>query len=80
MGGDEIAYFKIGDSVGVILGEDADKTGVIVAKSSIPDAVEGEVVPGEEPRPKMQVSWWKVKLDETSEEKDFPDDILERIE
>lgn len=50
-----------------------------MAKSSIPDAAEGEVVPGEVPRPKMQVSWWKVKLDETSEEKDFPDDILERI-
>ncbi len=72
-----MAILKIGDKVKVIVFEDADKTGVIVGKGAT--ITSGKVVPGKELEPDMEISWWKVKLDGTVEEKDFPDDILERI-
>ena len=74
-----MANFKIGDKVRVIVDEDVDKTGVIVAKGKFPVTIGREVSISGEPREGMQIFHWKVKLDATGEEKEFPDDKLEKI-
>ena len=70
--------FNIGDKVKITIFEDADKTGIIVGKGDEPNWVKGSnVLP---PKEETIIRWWKVKLDETGEEKDFPDDRLAKIE
>ena len=85
-----MADFKIGDKVRIIIGSDTDKTGVIVSKGDAPnkirvnnvdtskDAARNIIPPPENAI--FEVNFLKVKLDETGEEKDFPDDALVRIE
>ena len=75
-----MANFKIGDRVKVIGLVDEDKTGIIVAKGDMPTVELGKVVPGKELKPEMQITWWKVKVDGISEEKNYPDDRLEKLE
>ena len=71
-----MANFKIGDRVKIIILEDEDKTGIIVAKGDMPNAKQYKLEPGKPPEEERQILWWKVKLDGTGEEKDFPDDKL----
>ena len=70
---------NIGDKVKIIIHEDMNKTGVIVNKGDLPTVTTREVLPKKKPAEETQTSWWIVKLDETGEEKEFPDDILENI-
>lgn len=72
--------FKVGDKVKIIILEDTDKTGVIVAKGNMPDAKLRKLEVGKPPEEEPPISWWKVKLDGTGEEQDCPDDRLEKIE
>ena len=74
-----MASFKIGDRVRVIGLSNDDITGKIIAKGDKPDVASGKVVPGKELEPEIRISWWKVKSDETGEEQEFPDDILEYL-
>jgi len=71
-----MANFKIGDRVKIIILEDEDKTGIIVAKGDMPNAKLYKLEQGKPPEEERQILWWKVKLDGTVEEKDFPDDKL----
>lgn len=68
--------FRIGDRVKVILD---DRIGKIVAKGDQPAATIGKVVPGKGIEPEISICWWKVRLDETGKEEDFPNDRLERL-
>ena len=68
--------FKIGDRVKVI---SDDRIGRIVAMGNQPTATIGKVVPGKELEPEMSICWWKVRLDETGKEEDFPNDGLEKL-
>ncbi len=71
-----MANFKIGNRVRVIVFKDAAKTGVIVDKGKPHVVTSGDVVPWSD----IQIFWWKVKLDVTDEEEEFPDIKLEKIE
>jgi len=73
-----MANLQIGDKVRVIGLTEDDCTGVIVAKGDKPDVASGEVVPGKELEPEIQISWWKVKLDGTGEIREFPIDRLKK--
>jgi len=73
-----MANFKIGDKVRIIILEDEDITGIIVAKGDIPSVKERVLYP--KVNSAGETSWWKVKLDGTGEEKDFPDDKIKNIE
>jgi hypothetical protein len=72
--------FCVGNKVRIIILEDEDKTGIIVAKSDIPSSREYNLDSGKMTEAESQICWWKVKLDEIGEEKDFPDDRLVKIE
>jgi hypothetical protein len=72
--------FKIGDKIRVAFNEDVDKTGVIVDKGDFPITIGQEVSTTGEPKDKMQIFHWKVKLDATGEEKEYAADQLEKIE
>jgi len=74
-----MANFKVGDKVRIIINGDMGKTGVIVAKGISPVTIIREVSTRGEPREEMKIFWWKVKLDVTGEEKEFPNDKLEKI-
>ena len=74
-----MASFNIGDRVKVIGLTENDRTGEIIAKGDMPDVELGKVVPGKGLEPTMRLSWWKVKLDRTGEEKDFPENDLEKV-
>jgi len=66
---------KIGDKVKVIgLGED-DKTGEIVGEGDMPEVMVRELPSGKE---KLRVRWREIRLDETNEVREFPDDKLEK--
>jgi len=69
-----MANFKKGDRVKIIDLEDEDKTGEIRGRGDEPNWVkESNVLP---PKEEIIIYWWKVKLDGTGEEKEFPDDKL----
>ncbi len=73
-----MANFKIGDRIKITIYEDTGKTGIIVDKADEPyrDVIRSV----RQPKDKIVRYWWKVKLDETGETKDFPDNILVRFE
>ena len=76
-GGDIVSDFKTGDRVKV---EADGRTGEIVAKGGPPTTAKmGNVVQGKEIEPEISICRWKVRLDETGEEKDFRDDELEKL-
>lgn len=66
-----MADFRIGDRVRTKDG----RVGEIVGE--LPSVKQGPVVPGKEL--KEVVRFWKVRLDETGEEKAFPEDELEKL-
>ncbi len=73
-----MADFKIGDKVRVAFNEDVDKTGIIVSKgSSVPLGT--NVRPIGKLEEETYLRKWNVKLDNTHEEKEYAEDILEKI-
>ena len=75
-----MAKFKIGDKVRITINGDMGKTGIIMAEGAFPNTIIRDVQPNKEGhREETKSFWWKVKLDVTGEEKEFPDDKLEEI-
>ena len=73
-----MADFKIGDRVRVIGLNADDRVGKIVAEGDLPPVKVEDVVSGKELK-EVSVRWWKIRLDGTGEEKDIPDDRLEKL-
>jgi len=72
---------QVGDKVRVLILEDEDKTGTIVGEGDVPRVTMRKLDPDPRLRgPEEVLSWWKVRLDDTGEEQDFPDDRLTKYE
>jgi len=74
-----MADFKIGDRVRVIGLNEEDRVGEIVADGDPPSSVKVEDLVARKEVEEVSVRWWKVRLDETGEEEDIPDDRLEKL-
>ncbi|MBA7624972.1 hypothetical protein ES703_32392 [subsurface metagenome] len=80
-----MASFNIEDKVRIILGEDKGKTGIIVKRGDSTFGDSDKPIYPDKPifaggKPIGQESfWWVVKLDDTGEEKEYPEDKLSII-
>jgi hypothetical protein len=75
-----MAIFNVGDKVRIIIAEDDDKTGIIVAKGQIQHTGLYKIALGKPIERIGKLSFWKVKVDGKDEEQEFPSDKLEKVE